>query len=691
MHYNFSLEDPTADSSKEWSEAFFVHFTKAKVLALQYAWVFLLTIFICIAFKAYGLLSQPVVYSSTAEMMVNGRVSMPEGAVYREELSNFFGTQIRLMESNIVRARAQDRVLSLRPNIKPSPVSIRVTQSPQASIFLLSAQGEHATYTTEYLNAIMHEYLNFKANLRVNSTESAFVSITEKVLQLKDEIDALEDKKLAFQKENNVVFITEQGNTVGRQLASLQDKLDMLKVKQRSLEACKIEEFFDKPFTAELEQIITNTDYELDSKEYMSLDQELEKLRAQQVEMLGYMKANHPRIVEISNHIIKKENALKVIKRQHLEQLIDKREALSYEIANLEKVVIDWKKKALDYSQRLAEFEQIQSRLERLKNAQEQLVVSTQSIEINKNLEQETVSILEMASPARAVPKNYLKEIVSGCLMGLVLGILVLIIIGAIDTRIYAIEDITSRFSQPILASLPLLKKEEAQVLIDRNDTRSMYVEAIRTIRSSIIYTEAGTEADGHHKDAKVFLITSSVPSEGKSTIAANLAITLAFAMHKVLLVDSDLRCGHTYERFGLKKEKGLSEALKGQVSGKEYIQKTHVENLEFIATGHYPSHPDELFLSPRMDALLKEFRAVYDYIILDSAPVLATNDSVNLAAKSDAILFVVRAMVTRTRQFKEAMRTLSLHKAPLLGYVLNGVEGKNSNYYYYKYKQYHS
>lgn len=687
MKYDFSLENASEDSSKEWSEALFVHLVKAKVLVLQYAWVFLITVFLCIAFKAYTLISQPVVYVSTAEMMVNGRVSMPEGAVYREELSNFFGTQIRLMESNIVRARAQDRVLSLRPNIKPSPVNINVTQSPQASIFLLSAQGENGAYTTEYLNAIMHEYLNFKANLRVNSTESIFVSITEKVLQLKDEIDALEDKKLAFQKENNVVFITEQGSTVGRQLATLQDKLDTLKVKQRSLEACKIEDFFDKPFTAELEQIITNSDYDLDSKDYMNLDQDLEKLKANKVEMLSYMQPSHPRIIEISNQIIKKENALKVIKRQHLEQLIDKREALSYEIENLEKVVIDWKKKALDYSQRLAEFEQIQSRLERLKNAQEQLVISTQSIEINKNLEQETVSILEMASPAKAMAKNYFKEIILGLLMGIVLGIVILLVIGAVDTRIYAIEDITSRASQPILASLPLLKKEEAKVLIDRNDTRSMYVEAIRTVRSSIIYNES----DSQHSTAKVFLITSSVPSEGKSTIASNLAITLAFAMHKVLLIDSDLRCGHAYEGFGLKKEIGLSEALKGVAKGREYIQKTHVENLDFIATGHYPDHPDELFLSQRMDELLKDFRTRYDYIILDSAPVLATNDSVNLAAKSDAILFVVRAMVTRTRQFKEAMRTLSLHKAPLLGYILNGVEGKNSNYYYYKYKQYHA
>lgn len=687
MKYDFNLEDVAGDGSKEWSEAFFIHLVKAKVLVLQYSWVFFITVAICIALKAYSLLSQPVIYSSTAEMMVSGRVSMPEGAVYREELSNFFGTQIRLMESNIVRARAQDRVLSLRPDIKPSPVSIKVSQSPQASIFLLSAQGENATYTTEYLNAIMHEYLNFKANLRVNSTESAFVSITEKVLQLKDEIDTLEDKKLAFQKENNVVFITEQGNTVGRQLASLQDKLDTLKVKQRSLDACKIEDFFDKPFTAELEQIITNPDYEVDAKEYISLDQELEKLKARKVEMLSYMQPRHPRMIEINNQIIKKENALRIIKRQHLEQLIDKREALGYEIKNLEKVVVDWKKKALEYSQRLAEFEQIQSRLERLKNAQEQLVVSTQSIEINKNLEQETVSILEMASPGQAMSKSYVKEMISGVFMGIVLGILVLIVIGAVDTRIYAIEDVTARASQPILASLPLLKEEEAKILIERNDKRSMYVEAIRTIRSSIIYNES----ENSHKDAKIFLITSSVPSEGKSTIASNLAITLAFAMHKVLLIDSDLRCGHAYEGFGLKKEKGLSEALKGEVSGTACIQKTHIESLDFIATGHYPDHPDELFLSPRMDALLRDFRNVYDYIILDSAPVLATNDSVNLAAKSDAILFVVRAMVTRTRQFKEAMRILSLHKAPLLGYILNGIEGKNSNYYYYKYKQYHS
>lgn len=687
MKYDFSLGNASDDSSKEWSETFFIHLLKAKVLFFQFSWVFLITIAVSIAFKAYKLLSQPVLYLSTSEMIVNGRVSMPEGAVYREELSNFFGTQIRLMESNIVRARAQDRVLSLHPNLKPSPVNISVTQSPQASVFLLSARGENGDYTKEYLNAIMHEYLNFKSNIRVSSTESAFVSITEKVLQLKDEIDELEDKKLAFQKENNIVFITEQGSTVGRQLAGLQDKLDNLKVKQDSLEACKIETFFDKPFTSELEQIITNPDFNLDSKEYLSLDEALEKLKAQKTEMLHYMQPTHPRILEISNQIIKKENSLKILKRQYLEQLIDKREALSYEIKNLEKVVLDWKKKALDYSQRLAEFEQIQSKLERLKSAQEQLVVSTQSIEINKNFEQETVSILEMASPVTALSKSYIKEMLSGLFLGLLSGVIILLAIGAIDARIYSAEDITIRATAPILASVPLLSKDQSKMLIQRNDERSMYVEAIRTIRSSLIYNET----DSTYKEAKIFLITSSVPGEGKSTIASNLAITLAFAMHKVLLVDADLRCGHLYEGLGLKKENGLSEALQGKITPTACIQKTNVESLDFISTGHYPSHPDELFLSARMDELLKHFKKTYDYILLDSAPVLATNDSLNLAAKSEAILFIVRAMVTRTRQFKEAMRNLNLHKAPILGYVLNAVEGRNLNYYYYKYKQYHS
>lgn len=668
----------------EWSESLFSQLLKAKVLLKQFGWIFIITILGCVAFQGYCLVTKPILYISNAQMIVSGRITIPEGSMYREEVSNFFGTQIKLMESNIVRTRAQDRALSLNPGLKPMPVNINAAQSPQASIFLLTAQGENAEYTTAYLNAIMQEYLNFKSSMRTNSAQNTFLSITEKIMEIKEEIEEIEDKKLKFQQENNIVFIKEQGNTVGKQLATLQDKLDNLKLKERWLKSANIESFFDKPFTPELEQIITNPDFQLDFDTYVKTDDLLEKLRAQKVEMLGHMREIHPYIIDISNQINKQENILKILKRQHLEQLIDKRNAISYEIKNLEPVVAEWSIKALDYSKRLAEFEQIESKLERLKKSQEQLMSSTQSIEINKNLDQESVSILEVASPAAALAKNYVREGLLGFSFGIFLGAFIIFIIGVIDTRIYSAEDIQDRYSEPVLGNIPKLKTEQASVLMEKNDKRSMFAEANRSIRSAVIYQ------DPDRINPKVFLVTSSIPAEGKSTIAANLAISTAFSCNKVLLIDADLRCGHLNENLKLNKQPGLAEAIQERLAPEQFIQKTSIENLDFISTGKYPAQPDELFLNPYLEDLFLKFRKTYDYIILDSAPVLATNDSINLASKSDTTLFVCRSTVTRTRQFKTAIHSLKMHNAHIFGFIINGIEAKNSNYYYYKYNKYY-
>ena len=190
---------------------------------------------------------------------------------------------------------------------------------------------------------------------------------------------------------------------------------------------------------------------------------------------------------------------------------------------------------------------------------------------------------------------------------------LIIFIIGIVDTRIYSVEDIHDRYSETILGSIPKLTQAEANILLERSDKRSMFAEANRSIRSAVIYQ------DSDHINPKIFLVTSSIPGEGKSTIAANLAIAIAFSSNKVLLVDGDLRCGHLNERLGLTKKPGLSEAIQEKLVPEQFLQKTSIDNLDFISTGSYPSQPDELFLNPYLEELFLKFRKIYDYILISS------------------------------------------------------------------------
>jgi capsular exopolysaccharide synthesis family protein len=676
---------PTSSSNPEWADTLLAGLARAQVLLRQFAWIYLITIALCLGFQTYRVVSEPTVYISQAQMIVSGRIAIPEGSLYKEELSNFFGTQIRLMQSNLMQARAQERVLALNPRAQPAKVQMVANQLPNTNIFALKASGLDGPYTKAYLDAIMHEYLQFKAEMRSQTTQNTFVSITEQILTLKDEIDAMEEKKLAFQRSNNLVFIQEQGNTAGRQLAVLQDRLNKLKIRLRALDAIDFERILNEPLSSELEEILNNNDYGIDGSAYQKENNELEYLWAQKKQMSTYMRENHPEWIEVNNTLLKKEAGLQVLKRKYIKDLMDKLNATRFEIKNLQPVVAEWEARALEYSQKLGEFEQITSRLERLKKSQEQLMGSIQSIQINQNLDQEMVAILEQASLATPGAKAYASTLAMATVFGLILGSGIIFLIGAIDQRIYSVDDIALRHKEPVLGSIPKMAKEDLTTLLKQNDPRNNLAESIRNIRSALLYLNR------EGISPKVFLVTSSMPAEGKSTLASNLAVTLAFSASKTLLIDSDLRRGKLHERLGLPKAPGLSEGIQNHLSWQEMVQKTPIDDLDIISTGAYPSNPSELLLKPYVKELFKTLREHYDFIIVDSAPILATNDTLNLAPQTDGALFVVRAGQTRTRQAKLAMHVLNMHSLEVFGFLLNGLSSKGlSNYYYYnKYQSY--
>ena len=179
--------------------------------------------------------------------------------------------------------------------------------------------------------------------------------------------------------------------------------------------------------------------------------------------------------------------------------------------------------------------------------------------------------------------------------------------------------------------------------------------------------------------------VTSSVPSEGKSTVSTNLAVSLAMAGSKVLLIDADIRRGHICKKFKIESVPGLVEFLHQKVSSDQVVKHTDVENLDLIPAGKLQKSPGELFLHPSLDVLLNEMRAKYDFIIMDSAPLLATDDTSNLARRVDGVLFVVRGAFTSIRFARESLKRLRTRKIPLMGLVFNrGYSTRNDSYYYY-------
>lgn len=676
------------EKSFDWGAKLYAWYFLAKTLLRRYWWILFLTVSLGIAWQTYKELQRDPVYATGAKMHVADRMAVPGSEAYQEMLTNFYGTQVEFMTSQRVRQRAQERVRALHPDLQPIGVSVSASVKPETSIFLLRAFGGEPEYTREFLNAVMEEYINFRKEMRAQTSESTLLAIKDELLRLEEKISQEEAAIVDFQRENNLVFIKEQGNTAGAYLSQLEKQLADLKTQLRLLDSLGLRsQLADGSSWNETGAEVLQLSESQLSATFRDTQQLLSQYRAQRDEFAIYLKPRHPKIIQLNEEIERTENLLSILREQALAQVKEQRLVLQSRIANLQEVIKEWELTALENSRLAAEFDQLNAQLNRSRDTYQRLLESTQDINMSQQLVGETVSIFEYAGQAYQQRSSMPFKVAQGGIVGFIMGAGLLFFLGAIDSRILSADDLRKRFNIPVLGMIPReLPNDEGHIeLLQPRDQRHLFAESCRTLRSSLLFLQ------GEDSNLKVFAITSSIPEEGKSTISSNIATAIAFTASRTLLIDSDLRRGALAKLFGLPSFPGLSEYLQRGRSIDSIIHSTPVENLDFIPTGKLPDRPSELLMSDRMDKLLDTLRDRYDYIIIDTAPILAADDTSGFAAKTDAVIFVVRSGHTQIRQAATSVDRLTMRSAQVSGFVLNEVDVQGTDYYYYrKYNQYY-
>jgi succinoglycan biosynthesis transport protein ExoP len=213
---------------------------------------------------------------------------------------------------------------------------------------------------------------------------------------------------------------------------------------------------------------------------------------------------------------------------------------------------------------------------------------------------------------------------------------------------------------------------------------RPLFDEAFRTLRSSLLF---GLNGQG---PARRILVTSAVPEEGKSTVAANLAVALAAGGLRVLLVDADLRQSRLHRLFGGASYPGLAEVLAQGVPCQDCYQPTSFAGLTLFAAGHTAVNPSDLFMSPAISQFVETVSAQFDYVVVDSPPVLVADDTTTLCTKVDGVLMVIRAASTPASRARRALALLATRKATILGIVYNGAVASLAEGIPYSYSKYY-
>jgi capsular exopolysaccharide synthesis family protein len=255
------------------------------------------------------------------------------------------------------------------------------------------------------------------------------------------------------------------------------------------------------------------------------------------------------------------------------------------------------------------------------------------------------------------------------------------------DDTIKTPEDVTGKLRLPFLGFVPAVRGNRAPLL--SGSVPHDFGEAFRALRTSLIFS-SGT------RQQRVIAVTSAQPLEGKTTTACNLAMALAVGGSRVLLVDADMRRPGLHKTLGVKNDAGLSHLLVGRARSREAIQRTPYSNLWVLTAGRTPPNPSELLSSDRMRQLLESLgQGPFDWVIVDTPPVLAVTDAVILTPSVAGVVFVLGADMTRRRIAERAVETMMTSGPRVLGVVLNRVDVERNKFYYarfygYQYKSYY-
>lgn len=341
----------------------------------------------------------------------------------------------------------------------------------------------------------------------------------------------------------------------------------------------------------------------------------------------------------------------------------------------------------LEYTLRQREFESNRT-------LYEGLLQKLRTAGVEAGLESTEIDIVDKAVPALAPSLNSISSIaiVDGAIM-VVMGIILAFVLDSLDSGLSSVTDIENISGLPSLALIPRGRKIATEAgnlspamrnLGTLTSPKSQFAEAFRALRTSLLLSIAGGEP-------KVILLTSSTPSEGKTTVSINLACILAQRGVRVLLIDADLRRPTVHHRFGLNGKVGLTSVLTGSVSLEEAVQNVpEVPMLDVLVSGPVPPFPTEMLGSQTMRDLLERCKGIYTHIVMDSPPLLSVTDSVVLARDSDAVVLIVRHGKSSKHAVRRGRDLLQRAGATVTGIVLNAVDLNSPEYYsYYGYYGY--
>ena len=669
-------------------------------LIRRHWWILAITIGLGLAYEGYIAFNKPQTFQSVSRLNIREELISEFRGGWSDSTGKFWGTSTEQMKSPVVLGRATEKVRLIAPQYTGT-VDVTATITPQTNIFIVTGTGRDPEFVQLYVDAAVQEFLNLRAEGRNTTGKEVIEKLQDQIKITKTDLEEQKRKLQTFTELNNMEFWMEQGKSSALFLSGLKNKQAQLQNELQRLENLTPDQLLTTPMQGAAPKNSANpgvssgtTDSDQGGtfnnelyQEYLRKSQEWIQRKADFANWNRIWKPKHPRLQKIQDDIRSLELSIETIKAQNREATAARAVTVKAELRSLEVSIETWDKKVREASRKDAEYQTLQSDVARTQSQLEKLSESMASAGQAASTSPDPWVVMQKATIGAEVPRGTLKHILLGLLGGGIVGMGILLLLDRADDRLASATELLEHFSEPILGQIPNVaesRNDAGLPLLQSEDERYTYAEAFRSLRSSLIFMP-------NQAELKTVLVTSAIPNEGKSTIASNLAVTMAAAGARVLLVDADLRRGDIAPLFGMEVRAGLSDILRGSIHWKEAVKSTNYPTLSIIARGPVTNQSGELLLRPLLLSLLEEFKEKYDLTIFNTAPILATDDTSTLAPNFDGALMVMRAQFTPARLTKNALNALYQRQVNVLGLILNCVDTEMPDYHYYQYSKYYA
>ena len=576
--------------------------------------------------------------------------------------------------------------------------SLSVKRVPNSRLMDVSFESTDPQLAARIVNAHIATYIEQNFRSRYDATTRATSWLTDQLEELKVKVQRAEDARIAYERQNQIWTLDDKQNITTQRLADVNKELTDAQSERMRKES--LYEFAKSGNLDAVPQIQNNAGL-------MDVLKRRTEVSRDYNEALSQYGPNFPRVQRLQAQLKEVDDTVEKEKQRILSGLeSDFREARQRETMLTQALDVQ-KGEANKMAEKLVEYNILKREAEANKTLYDGLMTKFKETAISQSLRSSNIRVVDPAmipsTPARPAKA---RNVALAFLVGLVGGIGLALLREYLDNTVKTPDDVETLARLPSLAVVPQFagsngtaKKqgllqgfaasnghEKRIELVAQHLPKSQMSEAFRALRTSILLSQAD-------HPPQVILVTSALPREGKTTAAANLAVTLAQLGDRTVLIDADLRkpgVGRLLN-LGSGKYAGLSSYLAG-VSSLDLVTIPHpaIPNLAAIPTGPLPPNPADLLSSHKLADAIAELRTKYKFIVIDSPPVMAATDAVILSVQTDGVLLVVRSGETPKEAFTRTRDLLNSVKCRILGVVLNAVDSNAPDYYYsYRYYPY--